>query len=154
MMRKGGIDMALHITPGLAFSSAGAVIGSILSFAYGGWSEALTALVVAIGVDYVTGVAAAIKRKQGLSSAVGFRGLAMKGFMLLVILLAYRIDVLLGSGSAVMSGAIYFYLINELISIAENCGELGIPFPDKLKSIIALLRDRQPPDGQPPDRKP
>ena len=142
--------MAFHITPGLVLSSAGAVLGSVLSFAYGGWSEALTALVAAIGVDYVTGVAAAVKRKQGLSSAIGFRGLTMKGIMLLVILLAHRIDVLLGSGSAVMSGAIYFYLVNELISIAENCGELGVPFPDKLKSLIAVLRDRQPPD-QPPD---
>jgi toxin secretion/phage lysis holin len=138
--------MAIQVTPGLVVSSAGAVLGSILSFAYGGWSEALAALVVAIGVDYVTGVAAAVKRKQGLSSAVGFRGLAMKGIMLLVILLAHRIDVLLGSGSAVMSGAIYFYLVNELISIAENCGELGVPFPDKLKSLIAVLRDKQPPD--------
>jgi len=146
MRSKGGIGMALNITPGVALSSAGAIIGSVLSFAYGGWSEALTALVVAIGIDYVTGVAAAIKRKQGLSSAIGFRGLAMKGIMLLVILLAHRIDVLLGSGSAVMSGAIYFYLVNELISIAENCGELGLPFPDKLKSLIAVLRDRQPPD--------
>ncbi|CAG5092368.1 Phage-related holin [Thermobacillus xylanilyticus] len=148
MMRKGGIDMTLHLTPGLVLSSAGAVVGSILSFAYGGWSEALTALVVAIGVDYVTGVAAAVKRKQGLSSTIGFRGLTMKGIMLLVILLAHRIDVLLGGGSAVMSGAIYFYLVNELISIAENCGELGIPFPDKLKSLIAVLRDREPPDGK------
>jgi len=145
--------MTLNITPGLVLSSAGAVIGSVLAFAYGGWSEALTALMVAIGVDYVTGVAAAVKRKQGLSSAIGFRGLGMKGIMLLVILLAHRIDVLLGSGSAVMSGAIYFYLVNELISIAENCGELGVPFPDKLKSLISVLRERKPTDQQPPDRK-
>lgn len=138
--------MTMPVTIGNAVSAAGAVTGAVVSFAFGGWSEALTVLLTAMGVDYVTGIASALKRKQGLSSIVGFRGLARKGIMLLVILLAHRIDVLLGSGAAAMSGAIYFYLVNELISIAENCGELGLPFPDKLKSLIAVLRDKEPPD--------
>lgn len=137
--------MPLPFTLGHAVSAAAAAVGSVITFAFGGWSEALTVLLVSMGVDYITGVAAALLRKngpRGLSSAVGFRGLAMKGLILLVILLAYRIDLLLGTNGAVMSGAIYFYIANELISIAENYGELGLPFPERLRSIIAVLRDR------------
>ena len=137
--------MQLPITVGHAVSTGAGVIGSVVTFAFGGWTEALTLLLVAMGIDYVTGVASALFRKhgeRGLSSAAGFRGLAMKGFMLLVILLAHRIDLLLGSGDVAMSGAIYFYIANELISIAENYSELGLPFPQKLRSIIAVLRNK------------
>lgn len=137
--------MTMPITLGHAVSAVTAVVGSVVSFAFGGWSEALTVLLVAMGVDYVTGITAALMRKngtRGLDSRIGFRGLAMKGLMLLVILLAHRIDILIGSGDIAMSGAIYFYIANELISIAENYGELGLPFPERLRSLIAALRNR------------
>ncbi|MFS0837318.1 holin family protein [Paenibacillus sp. 1P03SA] len=113
---------------------------SFLTYAFGGWSELLGFFLVAVAIDYVTGVAASLKEKSGLNSNIGFWGLAKKGLMLLIILLGHRMDMLIG-GSVVMNAAIYFYLVNELISITENYGRLGLPLPDKIKEVIAQLKN-------------
>ncbi|RXZ82216.1 holin [Paenibacillaceae bacterium] len=125
-----------------AFCMICALFGTILSFSFGGWSQALTFLMIAMAVDYITGVAAAIKEDKGLSSIVGSWGLARKGLTLLVILLAHQIDILLQSGEMVMSASVYFYLANELISIIENCGRVGLPIPKQIKGMIEVLKDR------------
>ncbi|MFD0958531.1 phage holin family protein [Paenibacillus chungangensis] len=119
------------------------VLGSIITFAFGSWTESLTLLLVAMGVDYVTGVAASIKEGKGLSSAFGSWGLARKGLTLLVILLAHRIDLLMTTGDTVMGAAIFFYIANELISVTENYGRIGLPLPDRLRKFIEVLKDRQ-----------
>ncbi|MGN7456130.1 phage holin family protein [Paenibacillus pasadenensis] len=124
---------------GLAVPLA-AVIGSIVSFAFGIWHESLTLLLVCMAVDYITGISASLKERRGLSSIVGSWGLARKGLTLLIILIAHRIDELLGGGSAVMGAAIYFYIGNELLSIVENCGRIGLPLPEKLRSAIEIFR--------------
>lgn len=121
---------------------ASALFGSVLTFSFGMWSESLTFLLVAIAVDYITGVTAAIREKRGLNSVVGAWGLAKKGIMLLVVLLAHRIDVLLGLETAAMGAAIYFYIANELISITENLGRIGVPLPDKLRELIEILKNK------------
>lgn len=130
-----------------ALATVCALAGAAVTFAFGGWTEALTVLLVAMGVDYITGVAAALRQKQGLSSNIGFWGLARKGLTLLVLLLAHRLDVLLGTGDMALGGATYFYLANELISVAENYGRLGLPFPERLRVLIAALKDRKK-DGE------
>ncbi|MVP00863.1 phage holin family protein [Paenibacillus lutrae] len=118
-----------------------AFAASVITFAFGGWSDLIKLLLVAIAIDYITGVAAVLKEKSGLNSNVGFWGLAKKGFMLLVILLSHRIDVLMQT-DVIMNAAIYFYLMNELISITENYGRLGLPLPKKIKNIIADLKNK------------
>ncbi|MDQ0111825.1 phage holin family protein [Paenibacillus harenae] len=119
------------------------ILGSILTFAFGSWIESLTLLVVAMGIDYVTGVAASIKEGRGLNSAFGAWGLARKGLMLLVILLAHRIDILMELNNVTMGAAIYFYIANELISITENYGRIGLPMPDRLREIIEVLKRKK-----------
>ena len=119
------------------------VLGSIVTFAFGSWSEALTVLIVAMGIDYISGVAASIKSGRGLNSAFGSWGLARKGLMLLVILLAHQIDLLLGVKDVTMGAAIYFYIANELLSITENYGRLGLPLPEKIRKIIEVLKERK-----------
>ncbi|BBH19092.1 hypothetical protein Back11_04370 [Paenibacillus baekrokdamisoli] len=120
-----------------------AFIGAILTFSFGMWPESLTLLVVAMGVDYVTGISAVLKEKSGLNSGVGAWGLAKKGIMLLVILLAHRVDVLFGLANVTMGGAIYFYLANEFISITENLGRMGVPMPDQLRQAIEVLKNKK-----------
>ncbi|MEK3883583.1 phage holin family protein [Paenibacillus sp. PL2-23] len=122
--------------------SACGVLGSIVTFAFGRWMESLTLLMVAMGIDYVTGVAASIKEGKGLSSAVGSWGLARKGLALLVILLAHRIDILLDTHDVTMGAAVYFYIANELISITENYGRLGFPLPDRIRKLIEVLKSK------------
>ncbi|QHW34101.1 phage holin family protein [Paenibacillus rhizovicinus] len=122
--------------------STSAVIGSLLVFSFGVWPESLTVLLVAMGIDYVTGITAALQTRRGLSSSVGAWGLARKGIMLLVILLAHRMDIMLELNNIAMGGAIYFYLANEMISITENLGEIGVPMPDKLRQLIEALKKK------------
>lgn len=120
--------------------SAG-ILGAFITYAFGGWNELLSFFLLAIAIDYATGIVASLKEKKGLSSEVGFWGLAKKGFMLLVVILAHRLDVLMQT-DFVMDGAIYFYLANELISITENYGRIGLPLPKQVKKMIAILKDR------------
>lgn len=122
-----------------------AVLGSVVTFSFGIWTESLTVLTVLMGIDYISGVAAAIRSGSGLSSAVGFWGLGKKGLVFLVILLSHRIDLLLGT-NVVMGGAISFYLVNELLSVVENYGRLGLPLPDSLRRVARILRDRSDQD--------
>ncbi|NBD25851.1 holin [Paenibacillus sp. T1] len=115
----------------------------MLTFSFGIWPESLTLLLVAMGVDYVTGTTAAIREKRGLNSSVGSWGLARKGMMLLVIMLAHRIDILMELNNIAMGGAVYFYLANELISITENLGRIGVPMPDRLRQLIEVLKNKK-----------
>ncbi|NOU65241.1 holin [Paenibacillus sp. LMG 31461] len=125
----------------ICFNLITAVLGAIATYTFGGWSELISLFLMAILVDYVTGIAASIKEQQGLNSQVGYWGLARKGLMLLVIMLAHRMDILLDT-DLMMTGAIYFYLANEFISITENYGRLGLPLPVFLKQMIQVLRSK------------
>lgn len=116
------------------------ILGSIVSFSFGTWSESLTFLLVVMALDYITGVVTAAK-DGNLNSGIGFWGLFKKGLMLLVVLLAHRIDILLGIQVA-MGGAIYFYIANELLSVIENFGRMGLPIPSRLRQLVQVLRDR------------
>ncbi|SIQ93955.1 phage holin family protein [Paenibacillus macquariensis] len=118
-----------------------AFLGSAGTYLLGGWSELISFFLLAILIDYVTGLAASIKEGNGLSSKVGFWGIAKKGLMILVVILAHRLDVLMGT-DVIMIGSIYFYLANELISVTENYGRLGLPLPNKIKEIIAVLKQK------------
>jgi toxin secretion/phage lysis holin len=115
--------------------------GSIIGFGFGTWTESLSFLLVLMAVDYVSGVAASLRDGKGLSSEVGFWGLAKKGLMLLIVIVAHRIDLVLGADVA-MGGAVYFYIVNELLSVMENYGRLGLPMPDRLRDAIRILRNK------------
>lgn len=119
-----------------------AVVGAFVGYAFGGWSEALSFLFIAMGIDYITGILAALKEGRGLNSAAGFWGLLKKGLMLTVILLAHRADILLETDNVATAGAVFFYIANELISIVENLGRVGLPLPEQLKNLITVLQNR------------
>lgn len=118
------------------------LFGAVITFSFGKWSEALTVLLVSMGLDYITGVAASLREGKGLNSDFGFWGLARKGLMLLIIMLSHRIDLLLDLNYAAMGAATYFYIANELISIIENYGRLGLPMPPQLRKIIEVLKEK------------
>ena len=127
--------------------NAGAgLFGAFITFAFGYWSEALTFLFVLIVADVISGVSASIREGSGLNSAVASIGFAKKGLMVLVIIIAHRADVLLGT-NYVMGGAVYFYIANELLSITENYGRAGLPLPDTLRRLVTVLRERGGADG-------
>ncbi|WP_314588680.1 phage holin family protein [Paenibacillus terrigena] len=125
----------------IALNTITGIVGSVVTFAFGGWSQLLTFFLVAITVDYITGVAASLREGQGLNSNTGFWGIARKVFMLFIIMLGHQMDLLLET-EIIMSGAIYFYLANELISITENYGRLGLPLPQKIRDMIQILKQK------------
>lgn len=117
------------------------ITGSIVSYAFGGWSGVLELLLIFFAVDYITGCAVSIKTGRGLRSKVGLWGIAKKGLMLLLVFLGHQIDLALEM-NFVMNTTIYFWLANELVSIIENYGRLGFKVPPVFKKIITVLQEK------------
>ena len=118
------------------------VTGSVLTYAFGGWSGILELLLWFFAADYVTGCYASLKEKKGLRSTIGFRGLGKKGLMLLMVFLGRQIDVAL-SLDIVMNSIIYFWLANELVSILENYARCDIKTPNILSKVLAILQEKK-----------
>ena len=119
-----------------------AAVGGWIGWFIGGCDGLLYALVVFVVVDYITGVMCAAADKE-LSSEVGFRGIAKKALIFLLVGSANILDVqVIGSGSVLRTAVIFFYISNEGVSLLENAGHLGLPIPKKLKEILEQLHDR------------
>ena len=117
-------------------------IGGWLGYFLGGMDGMLIALIVLMSLDYISGVMCAIVDKK-LSSAIGFRGICKKSFILMLVGVAHIIDMhVVGTGSALRGVVICFYMSNEGLSLLENAAHVGLPIPDKLKDILAQLHDR------------
>ena len=117
---------------------------------YGEWTSALTILAVMMAVDYLTGVAVAIALRSpkteggGLSSKVGFSGIAKKGFIMLIVLVATQLDRAIGNTAMVFrTAAVFYYIANEGLSILENAERMGVPFPAFIRERLETMRDSQ-----------
>lgn len=123
------------------------ITGGAISALLGGWDSALVTLVIFMGVDFVTGfiVAAMGKSKHSdsgrLTSQAGWIGLAKKFCVLLMIVVAVRIDILLGTTYVRDATAIGF-CVNELLSIVENTSLMGIPYPEPIRKAIEVLQKK------------
>ena len=102
----------------------------------------LYALIAFVLVDYITGVMCAIADKK-LSSAVGFKGICRKVLIFLLVGIANVLDVqVIGTGSVLRTAVIFFYISNEGVSLLENAAHLGLPVPEKIKTVLEQLHDR------------
>lgn len=117
------------------------VIGSI-TYWLGGWDILLNALLILMLVDYLTGVLKGICEKN-LSSAIGFRGILRKVFMLAVVCVAFVLETIIGINFPLRELVVGFFLVNECISILENAAALQIPLPKKLVSTLNHLKNKQ-----------
>ena len=122
----------------LAFTALGGWLGYFL----GGADGMLIALIVFVALDYVTWVMCAIVDKK-LSSAVGFKGIFKKVLIFALVGVGHILDThVIGSGGAMRTAVICFYLSNEGLSLLENATHIGLPIPEKLKEILAQLHNR------------
>ena len=122
----------------MAFS----VIGGWLGYFVGGVDGLMTALLIFMVIDYITGLMCAIVDKK-LSSAVGFKGICKKVLIVMLVGVAHVVDMyVVSSGNALRSAVVCFYLSNEGVSMLENAAHLGLPIPEKLKGILAQLHNR------------
>lgn len=129
----------------IAFCSYLGIVGSAITYLFGGWSEAITTLLIFMVIDYIMGLIVAgvysnsPKSKSGkLESGVGWKGLMKKCATLLFIVIANRLDLQLNT-TCVKDGVCIAFIVNELISITENAGLMGIPIPKIISKSIDLL---------------
>ena len=119
-----------------------AAIGGWLGYFLGGMDGLLTALIVFMAIDYVTGIMCAVADKK-LSSAIGFNGICKKVLIILLVGVAHIVDLhVVGTGNALRGAVVCFYLSNEGVSLLENAAHLGLPIPEKLKTVLQQLHNR------------
>ena len=119
-----------------------AAVGGWLGYFVGGVDGLMTALLVLMVMDYVTGIMCAVIDRE-LSSSMGFRGIFKKVLILMLVGVAHIVDLhVVGTDDALRSAVVCFYLSNESVSMLENAAHLGLPIPEKLKSVLAQLHGR------------
>ena len=136
------------------FSAICGAVCATLSFFFGEADKMLSALLAMMALDYISGVIYAAVQKK-LSSRIGFKGIARKMLMLLIVAAANLCDIyIIGDGSSLRFAAIGFYTANEALSLLENAALLGIPLPRRLISMLARLHDEESSEDkkQPPKR--
>lgn len=128
-------------------------MGSLVASLFGGWTASLTTLLIFMGIDYVSGLVVAgvfhnsPKTETGaLESRAGFKGLIRKFMILLFVLIGHRLD--LAVGTAYIKDAVCIaFMANELISIVENAGLMGLPIPNVITNAIDILKEKTTESG-------
>ena len=140
--RKGLFSMknAICITAGM--------VGSAIASAFGGWTASLTTLCIFMGLDLLSGwILAGVfhhspKSATGaLDSKANFKGLVRKGMILALVLVGHRLDVTIGTNYITDAVCISF-IVNELLSLAENAGLMGLPLPAVITNAVDLLKQK------------
>lgn len=128
-----------------------AAAGATIAEALGGWDTALQTLVILMAIDYVTGILCAIVWKRSpkttdgtFESKASLKGLIRKGAVLLVVYVATRLDMLMGTDITRLA-VIMFFIANDGLSIVENLGIMGVPMPQVVRDAFTLLRQKSEP---------
>jgi len=123
-------------------------IGAFFSTAMGGWTTGMQTLLIFMGIDYLTGLIVAgvfknsTKSESGaLESRAGWKGLCRKGMTLLIVLISYRLDLMLGT-SYIRDAVIITFAVNEALSILENAALMGLPLPAVLVKALDVLKQK------------
>lgn len=117
-------------------------IGYLFIYLVGGWDVALQCLVIAIALDYISGLMKAYINKT-LSSRIGMRGLIKKLGLLIIVMVGTLVDRTTGNTGAVRTLVIYYFVANEGLSILENLGQAGIPIPQSVKKALKALKNQE-----------
>lgn len=106
----------------------------------GGFDVAISCLLVAIVLDYLSGMIKAFVTKE-VSSKIGFRGIIKKVGILVLVMLAVLVDRVTGESGAIRTLVIYYFVANEGLSIVENMAKAGLPIPKVIKNTLKSLKD-------------
>ena len=125
-----------------------AAVGGGIGWFFGELDGFFYALLAFVVIDYLTGVMCAIADRS-LSSEVGFRGIFRKVLIFVMVGAGHILDAqVIGSGDALRTAVIFFYISNEGVSLLENAAHIGLPVPEKLKDVLAQFHDREKGDGE------
>ena len=129
----------------------GAAVGGFIAGLYGGWTQSMRVLVIFMTADYLLGLLCALTGRSSKTesghflSEVAFLGLLRKGVIMVVVLMAVKLDEAVGArvGERMFqTAATWFYIASEGLSIVENAGLLGVPIPKFLRQALEALRDK------------
>ncbi len=127
-------------------SALSGLLAGGLAAIFGPWSSDLTALLICMLVDYLSGSAVALvfhksqKTPTGAySSAYGFAGLCKKAMLLSMVAIGHQMDVIL-EFNYIRTALCVGFLVNESMSSLENAGLMGIPIPNVLKKALDVLQ--------------
>lgn len=130
-----------------AVLAAVGTLGGAVTALFGGWTSAMTTLIIFIAIDYLTGlIVAGVFKRSGksesgaLESRAGFKGLCRKGMILLILLVACRLDLTLGT-AYIKDAVCVAFIANETLSIIENAGLMGVPIPAVITKAIDVLKE-------------
>lgn len=134
-------------------------VGAGIAWLFGGWDASMITLIVFMAIDYITGliVAGVFKKSEksengGLESRAGWKGLCRKGVTLLIVFVAVRLDLLIGT-NYLRDGVCIAFIVNEVISITENAGLMGVPIPAVITNAISVLKKKQNETEEPTDKE-
>ena len=120
--------------------------GSFIASLFGGWDAAIVTLIIFMATDYITGLIvagvfrASKKSENGaLESRAGWKGLCRKGVTLLIVLIATRLDIAVGT-TYIRDAVVIAFVADEALSIIENAGLMGIPIPAVIREMIDVLK--------------
>lgn len=121
------------------FNAILSAIATTFVYLIGGFDVAMSCLLIAIALDYISGIIKAYICKN-LSSSIGLKGILKKVGVLIIVMLSVLIDRVAGETGAIRTLVIYYFVANEGLSIVENLGEAGLPIPKKLKQALKTLK--------------
>lgn len=142
--------------PKLMALSVLGLLGSLLADLFGGWEAGLQSLLIFMVIDYITGLVLAgvfkksrKSRRGALESRAAWKGLVRKGATLGVVLIACRLDLMMGT-AIIRDATVIACCGNELLSITENLGLMGVPLPGPVVRGISVLLEKNE-DNENPD---
>jgi toxin secretion/phage lysis holin len=123
------------------YKTGAAVIGAVVGYLFGESTGLFLVLFWMVVIDYGSGLAAGYTEKT-LSSKIGFKGIVKKVMIFVMVALAHLVDSALGTKNMFRDATIVFYMANELLSIFENAGRMGVPVPDRLMQAVEVLKGK------------
>ncbi|MEL7610729.1 MAG: phage holin family protein [Bacillota bacterium] len=121
-------------------SSAFAAIGGVLVWFFGPWDALIMVLVAFVVTDYITGLVNAALHHT-LSSEIGFKGLWKKVLIFFIVGIGSLLDTVIPmTNGALRATLCLFYIANEALSILENAGAVGLPLPEKLRTMLEQIK--------------
>lgn len=124
------------------------IIGGTIAQALGGWTNDMKILIFLMAADFITGLMLAgvfrnsNKSSTGaLDSKASFKGLCKKCVIIMFIMVAHMLDELLGI-AYLRDATVIGFITNEVLSLIENAGLMGITLPKPLMEAIEVLRNK------------
>jgi toxin secretion/phage lysis holin len=125
----------------VAFKTGAAILGGFAGLIFGESIGLIIVLFWSSVVDYISGVFAGFIEKT-ISSKIGFKGIAKKVMIFVMVALAHQVDTALGTKNMFRDATVLFYIANELLSIFENAKRMGVDVPERLLQAVEVLKGK------------